>query len=115
MAFTITRSCISCDRCRPHCPTGAIERIDGFYFIDPGSCNDCVGYYGTPQCASFCPTRGACQKSTPANTDYWESWFAHYERAIGRLKASEGSRYWDNWFDLYSRKLHSLLAASEKP
>lgn len=115
MAYTITQSCISCDRCRPHCPTGAIKNIDGVYFINPRLCNDCVGYYGTPQCASFCPTTSACQPSSPASDDYWESWFNHYDRLVKKLKTRQQPRYWDTWFDTYSRKLQSLISVSGQP
>jgi ferredoxin len=114
MAFTITQSCISCDRCRTTCPTGAIKKIDGLFFINPSLCNDCVGYHGTPQCASVCPTTGACQKSVSTNADYWESWFNHYEQLVKKLKTQKHPQYWDGWFDTYSQKLQSLISLNSE-
>ncbi|BAY65687.1 XRE family transcriptional regulator [Calothrix brevissima NIES-22] len=54
MPYAITKRCIQCDNCLPHCPQGAIQVIDGDYWIDPTVCNDCEGYM-TPQCVFSCP------------------------------------------------------------
>ncbi|MBD2195037.1 MULTISPECIES: helix-turn-helix domain-containing protein [Calothrix] len=54
MPYAITKRCIQCDNCLPHCPKGAIQVIDGDYWIDPTVCNDCEGYM-TPQCVLSCP------------------------------------------------------------
>ncbi|MBD2202049.1 helix-turn-helix domain-containing protein [Calothrix sp. FACHB-1219] len=54
MPYAITKRCIQCDNCLPHCPQGAIQVIDGDYWIDPTVCNDCEGYM-TPQCVLSCP------------------------------------------------------------
>ncbi len=57
MPYTIpNNSCVGCDNCRPQCPTGAIRVEDNEYWIDPGLCNNCEGYYSEPQCVIACPT-----------------------------------------------------------
>lgn len=54
MAYKISQSCIKCDTCRPICPTGAIERQEEGYTINPGLCNNC-DTYDEPQCVVHCP------------------------------------------------------------
>ena len=73
MAHTIKDGCISCDSCRPQCPSGAIKaeaEWDG-YWIDPTRCDDCRDLE-TPRCIEVCdvgsltplqPKKGRC-KST---------------------------------------------------
>lgn len=57
MPYTIpNNSCVGCDNCRPQCPTGAIKIEDNEYWVDPGLCNNCEGYYSEPQCVIACPT-----------------------------------------------------------
>lgn len=57
MPYTIpNNSCVGCDNCRPQCPTGAIRIEDNEYWVDPGLCNNCEGYYSEPQCVIACPT-----------------------------------------------------------
>ncbi len=57
MPYTIpNNSCVGCDNCRPQCPTGAIKIEDNEYWVDPGLCNNCEGYYPEPQCVIACPT-----------------------------------------------------------
>ncbi|MDZ8222647.1 helix-turn-helix domain-containing protein [Nostoc sp. ChiVER01] len=57
MPYTIpNNSCVGCDNCRPQCPTGAIRIEDNEYWIDPGLCNNCEGFYSEPQCVIACPT-----------------------------------------------------------
>ncbi|YAG08263.1 Transcriptional regulator [Nostoc sp. DSM 114167] len=57
MPYTIpNNSCVGCDNCRPQCPTGAIRIEDNEYWVDPGLCNNCEGYYSQPQCVIACPT-----------------------------------------------------------
>jgi ferredoxin len=63
MSYTITSECIVCDRCRVECPTHAISFNHGILLIDPTTCNHCLGYYGTPQCAAVCPTNSGCVPS----------------------------------------------------
>lgn len=53
MSHTITDQCINCHRCRNACPTGAITIQNNVFLIDATLCNDCQGYYGTPQCLSL--------------------------------------------------------------
>ncbi|MBW4562366.1 MAG: helix-turn-helix domain-containing protein [Mojavia pulchra JT2-VF2] len=58
MPYTIpNNSCVGCDNCRPQCPTGAIKIENNEYWIDPGLCNNCEGYYPEPQCVIACPTK----------------------------------------------------------
>ncbi|EKV00044.1 helix-turn-helix protein [Leptolyngbya sp. PCC 7375] len=55
MAYTIKDGCISCDSCRPQCPTGAIKpqaKWEG-YWIDPTLCDDCQDLE-TPLCLNAC-------------------------------------------------------------
>lgn len=57
MPYTIpNNSCVGCDNCRPQCPTGAIRIENNEYWVDPGLCNNCEGYYSEPQCVIACPT-----------------------------------------------------------
>lgn len=57
MAYTIpNKSCVGCDTCSFHCPTGAIKQENNAYWIDPTLCNNCEGYYPEPQCVERCPT-----------------------------------------------------------
>jgi ferredoxin/DNA-binding transcriptional regulator YiaG len=57
MPYTIpNNSCVGCDNCRPQCPTGAIKIENNEYWVDPGLCNNCEGYYSEPQCVITCPT-----------------------------------------------------------
>ncbi|MDJ0734943.1 MAG: helix-turn-helix domain-containing protein [Nostocaceae cyanobacterium] len=57
MPYTIpNNNCVGCDRCRPQCPTGAIKIDNDKYWIDPGLCNNCEGYYPEPQCVAVCPS-----------------------------------------------------------
>ena len=55
MAYTIKDGCISCDTCRPQCPTGAIKsqaKWEG-YWIDPTLCDDCQDVE-IPRCLQAC-------------------------------------------------------------
>ncbi|MEM7717207.1 MAG: helix-turn-helix domain-containing protein [Cyanobacteria bacterium P01_A01_bin.68] len=81
MTYTIpNNNCSCCDRCSSECPTGAIKKDDGDYWIDPSLCNDCEGYYPEPRCALVCPTnspmplqpkKGRCKvKYTEATSPY---------------------------------------------
>ena len=117
MTYTITDKCIACENCLPHCPTGAIAKNDnGKFSINPKLCNDCVGSYGVPQCVAGCPTYDGCTptlasliKSAQTETNYWDNWFATYERLTSRLKAKQENQSWQHWFDTYSQKLDLLL------
>ncbi|HEY9708357.1 MAG TPA: 4Fe-4S binding protein [Oculatellaceae cyanobacterium] len=108
MAYAITSKCISCDRCETVCPTNAIQVNDQQKWIDPNLCNNCVGYYGTPQCAAGCPITGGCVPDlsnfiSPASQgDYWQSWFNIHDRLVERLHQSKRTRYWEQWFKAYA-------------
>lgn len=115
MAYTITKSCISCDRCQTQCPTGAIAFQNGRYTIDSNLCNDCAGYYSLPQCRSVCPTNHGCIPSNSLNqvvkfnqtlaaTAYWENWLSTYNALVNKLqeKTSKPKDYWQTWFARYN-------------
>lgn len=55
MALMITDECINCDVCEPECPNSAISQGEEIYVIEPTSCTECVGHYGTAQCVEVCP------------------------------------------------------------
>lgn len=56
MAYTIPENCSGCGTCQPHCPTDAIQEVDGQLSIDPALCNGCEGFFPEPQCIVKCPT-----------------------------------------------------------
>jgi hypothetical protein len=74
--------------------------IDERPWIDPNLCKNCVDtVYTVPQCKASCPTYNGCVKQP---NDYWESWFATYDKLIAKLTNQQD--YWDRWFDCYSQK-----------
>lgn len=118
MTYAISNQCIACEKCLPYCPTDAIEKQEsGKFAINPNLCNDCVGAYGVPQCMAGCPTYDGCsptlssliQSAKVATTNYWDNWFATYDRLTSRLKTKQETKYWQHWFDTYSQKLDTLL------
>ncbi|MEA5508206.1 4Fe-4S binding protein [Crocosphaera sp. UHCC 0190] len=119
MSYTITDQCITCHRCHKACPTGAIKIQNNVLLIDPTLCNDCQGYYGTPQCASVCPTNSGCLPTYQVTgglknqvADYWDSWFNHYNNLVARLKGKQTNPYWEQWFDVYSQEILTLTTVS---
>jgi ferredoxin len=115
MTCTITNKCVSCEACLSQCPTGAIEQINGKFSINPNLCNDCVGFYGVPQCTAGCPTNGGCVPSLASlinsfksTNSYWDNWFTTYNRVVETMKARQNSKYWQRWFDIYSQKLQII-------
>ncbi len=119
MSYTITDQCINCSRCRNACPTGAITLQDNVFLIDATRCNDCQGYYGTPQCASVCPTNSACLPSYQVTggsknqiADYWDLWFNRYNKLVHKLKGKQTNPYWERWFDAYSQEISTLMTAN---
>ncbi|MBD2298390.1 4Fe-4S binding protein [Nostoc sp. FACHB-87] len=105
MAYKITSQCISCNLCESVCPTGAIKVEGSRHWIDSELCTDCVGTIHTvPQCKAGCPTCDGCVKET---NDYWESWFAKYNRVVGKLTKKQD--YWERWFDCYSQKFSEQM------
>ena len=120
MTYTISDQCITCEKCLPHCPTGAIEKNhSGKMSINPNLCNDCVGFYGVAQCMASCPTFNGCTptissliKSASIPTlNYWDNWFAIYDSLASRLKAKQETKYWQHWFNSYSQKLEHLVTS----
>jgi Pyruvate/2-oxoacid:ferredoxin oxidoreductase delta subunit len=122
MTYTITSQCISCDRCLSSCPTNAIQHDGNTHWIDSARCNHCEGLYSVPQCWAVCPTNEGCipfalgvsavalSSSSESSPDYWESWFATYNRLIARLNNTkqQQSGYWQNWFDTYAKAVSHL-------
>lgn len=122
MTYTITSTCISCDRCLSACPTNAIDTDGTTFWIDVQQCTQCQGAYSVPQCWAVCPTNDGCvpltagigavalTSASEAAVDYWESWFATYTRTVARLKNAKQSGYWQRWFDTYAQALQRLRA-----
>lgn len=118
MPYTITDSCISCQRCLSGCPTNAIQTDGSSFWIDANLCNQCEGSHGVAQCWSVCPTNEGCvplftgttavNLTAETSTDYWNHWFASYSRMVARLKGIEQSSYWRQWFDTYSHTLQTV-------
>lgn len=120
MSYSITQSCIGCQRCLSACPTQAIQTNGVAFWIEMDRCNQCNGSYGVPQCWAICPTNTGCipvasgatavllSSISEASGDYWEAWFATYTRLVARLQQVDGSGYWQTWFDGYSRALKRL-------
>jgi ferredoxin len=122
MPYSITQSCIGCQRCLSACPTQAIQTNGVAFWIAIDRCNQCQGSHGVPQCWATCPTNEGCVPLTAGvaavplssiserSGDYWESWFATYTRMVARLQNVEDSSYWHTWFDGYSQVLSRLQA-----
>lgn len=115
MSYTITSQCIQCDRCRPLCPTGAIQRQGDRFWIDAGLCDRCTRSHSVPQCRAVCPTNAGCVPvarvaAAPGapDPDYWERWFARYHHLAFQLKQAQQSAYWQRWFDTYSQAISSM-------
>lgn len=53
------RCCVNCSACEPLCPSAAIHAATPYFVIDPAACDECLGHYDDPQCASICPIEGA--------------------------------------------------------
>ena len=101
MSTMITEECINCGACEPECPNTAIyeggiewER-DGtrhaalaqdVYYIVPGKCTECVGFFDQEQCAAVCPVD--CCVPNPDDVETEEQLVAkarilHPEQTIG--------------------------------
>jgi ferredoxin len=106
MAYKITSQCISCNLCLSACPNGAVKMVDDRPWIDPNLCKNCNDtVYTVPQCQAGCPTCNGCVKE-PA--DYWEGWFANYNRVVAKLKNKPD--YWENWFNCYAKQFSEQLS-----
>ncbi|HIK44610.1 MAG TPA: 4Fe-4S binding protein [Leptolyngbyaceae cyanobacterium M65_K2018_010] len=124
MSYTITHNCIGCQRCLSACPTGAIQTNGVAFWIEIDRCNQCQGSHGVPQCWATCPTNEGCvplatraaavklTSQSEVSEDYWESWFATYNRLVARLQSVQDSGYWQHWFDAYSQALRRSQMAS---
>ena len=92
MAYRITEDCINCNACIEECPNDAIfeggqnwtlgdksfgpgetfEGIEGYYsgdyyYVVPGKCTECKGFYNEPQCIAVCPVD--CIIQDPAHVE----------------------------------------------
>jgi ferredoxin len=106
MAYQITSQCISCDLCVSVCPTNAVKVVDGNHWIDPELCTNCFGtVYSVPQCQASCPVCTGCVKQP---NDYWEGWFANYNRSLAKLTKKQD--YWERWFNYYSKTFSEKLS-----
>lgn len=106
MSYSITSQCISCSRCLPSCPTGAIQQEGNIFWIESSLCNNCVGFYSVPQCVSACPTNSGC---IPDLQEFWVRWFEKYNHLVSRLQQTEKTAYWEQWFDTYSQRIATQL------
>ncbi|QOY53784.1 4Fe-4S dicluster domain-containing protein [Candidatus Sulfurimonas marisnigri] len=77
MAVKITDECISCEACTPECPVSAIldegnekNPQDGFFYVKPESCVECVGHADEPRCVEACPTEGAIVWDMPYTVEF---------------------------------------------
>jgi ferredoxin len=87
------------------CPNGAIQEVEGKHLIDSELCTNCAdSIYTVPQCKAVCPTASGCVKQP---SDYWENWFATYNRVIAKLTNKQD--YWERWYNTYSQKLAEQL------
>lgn len=59
MALRIVECCVNCSACEPLCPSAAIHAAAPHFVIDAAACDECLGLYDDPQCASICPIEGA--------------------------------------------------------
>lgn len=110
MTYKITSQCISCNICLSACPVGAVKMIDGRPWIDPNLCSNCIDtVYSVAQCKAGCPTCNGCIKQP---NDYWEGWFATYDKLIAKLTNQQD--YWERWFDCYSQKFSEQLSVHQK-
>ncbi len=70
VSLLITENCINCKACETVCPVNAIypggkdfelnnkkcrAPEKEHYYIVPGKCNSCKGFYDGPECISICP------------------------------------------------------------
>ena len=80
MSYIITEECINCNACVEECPNDAIfeaganwtlgqdsysegnapQGFDAYwsgdyYYVVPGKCTECKGFYDQPQCVAVCP------------------------------------------------------------
>jgi len=115
MTYTITSECIGCDRCITVCPSQAIQKIGSSRLqIDGDRCNNCVPTHSVPQCWAACPTNAGCTPLSsliplPKELDYWERWFATYDRAVSHLHQTHPTDYWGRWFGRYAKRLSRLV------
>ncbi|MFB2976120.1 4Fe-4S binding protein [Microseira sp. BLCC-F43] len=113
MTYTITSSCIGCDRCLSQCPTGAISKDGDTLWINPKLCNGCAGFYRVPQCQAVCPTNKGIARLSPVSSissgDYWDSWFNTYNQLVEKLNSKKPPTYWEKWFNSYSQELQKVI------
>lgn len=105
---TLCNHCVghySVPQCWAVCPTnsGCIPYISGVAMA-------AVTLSGTPISGltaaglSHLPSTDG-ELSNTASGEYWEKWFANYNRLVSRLRGTTQSSYWQRWFDVYAQEL----------
>jgi len=69
MALKIIEGCVNCWACEPLCPSQAILAAQPHFVVVQSACNECLGEYDDPQCASICPIEGVIvdEQNEPLN------------------------------------------------
>lgn len=61
MSLRINEYCVACGWCQPLCKNGAIKEGENMqYYIDPGRCTECIGWYEEERCIEVC-FQSACE------------------------------------------------------
>ncbi len=87
MATTITADCTSCGACEDECPTNAISLGEDIFVINSDICTECVGFFGTQQCALACPVD--CCLPDPDRVETEDTLFVRAKTLDGIIPAAE--------------------------
>lgn len=118
MTYTIFNQCIACQKCLSYCPTEVIKQKENTQnAIASNLNNDSIEFYEMAQYMTEPSTVYGCsptissliQATTSATNNYWDNWFATYNRLTSKLKSKQETQYWQHWFDIYSQKLERLV------
>lgn len=93
MSVKITDICISCDACASECPVSAIldeknskNPINGFYYVKPESCVECVGHADEPRCVEACPTEGSIVWDMPYTLEFNDYFAKGHENGTYKIR-----------------------------